>query len=71
MSTDIDPRDFYVRAWRKAARSAEILEAMHSKRKPGPEKEALYDGFWWTKKRAKEYARGAALHGGLLMLVEP
>lgn len=71
MSINTATRDFYVRMWREATRSAEILEAMYSKTKSDPERQALYDGFWWTKKQAEKYAERAALHGGLLMLVEP
>ena len=62
-------RALFVRQWREADHSARILDGLFARANVGDEKEALFDGHFWTKKKADEYAKLAIGCGGLLMLV--
>jgi len=68
MSLTINSRS--VRLWLHSANgestSAERLLAMWNRRKDGPEREALWNGFWALKVRADEAVEALRKCGGLL-----
>lgn len=50
----------------EAATHAQALYKLHSKRKAGPDQEALWDGYYALKLKAEEYAKTLTERGGLL-----
>lgn len=53
--------------------SASLLHALHGKRKrkPSPESDAIWDGYWALKCKADEYIEGLRTRGGLLFFGQP